>query len=245
MLRLVLFELIIVLVSSYSIPSYVQICSRNDPKIDECMIKTIDNILKHGAGGIPEMNLQSLDPLYVKDVAVDTNGNLIKIHAELKSLVMQNIKSVVISYLKSDPSNGRFTATLYFPSVTAQGNYEIKGQILTFAIESKGTLDFDAKNITTEIEWYGKLYDKNGNTHLLIERIETKTDIKEMKLRFYNLFENNEVLTETVNTIINDNIQELKKDLNNIIENTIGDCALSYFNDVYEVFTFDELFPEK
>ncbi|KAF5308806.1 hypothetical protein FQR65_LT06039 [Abscondita terminalis] len=227
-----------------NIPSYVKFCHRNDPDFRKCIIESSNEVFKHGYEPIPDMDLPIIDPLKIDTVSIDTGGAVVKIHVDLINCTIQNMAKAIVTHLVPNLENARISGQLYFPSVTAASDYKMKGKILTFDIEADGSLTYEAQNITMDVEWYGKYYTKNEMKHMMFDKIETKSDIQEVKIYFYKLFGDNEKLTETVNAIINENAQEIKKDVDVIIGKAIGDNAMIYLNRVFNALPIDELFPE-
>ncbi|KAF5308807.1 hypothetical protein FQR65_LT06040 [Abscondita terminalis] len=245
MLSNVLFlQLPILLVLSKNIPSYVKFCRKNDPDLGKCILNSSNEIVKHGYEAIPDMDLPALDPLHINKVSVDTDGSVVKIHVDLIDCIFKNVANSRTNHFEADLEKARFSGRLYFPNTTATSNYTMTGKIINFDIQAKGSLSFEAINTTSEVEWYGSYYMKNNKKHMIINKIETKTNVQEIKIYFYKLFGDNEELTDSVNKIINENIQELKKDLEGIIEKTIGEVSMTYFNRVLNVLSVDELFPD-
>ncbi|KAF5308808.1 hypothetical protein FQR65_LT06041 [Abscondita terminalis] len=242
LLSLLILQLPVLLVLSVNIPSYVKLCHKNDPDLGNCILKTSNDIIKHGHEPIPEMDLPILDPLQIETISIDTDGSSIKVHLDLIECVFENVVNAVTTHVVPDLENVRFSGQFFFPSLAAKSKYKMEGRILNFDIQAEGSLKFDSKNVTCDLEWYGSYYTKNDKKHIQIDRIETKTDIKEIKLHFYKLFGDNEALTESVNAIINENIQDIKKDLDSLIEKTVAETIITYFNRVYKVFPVDELY---
>ncbi|KAF5277793.1 hypothetical protein FQR65_LT03773 [Abscondita terminalis] len=92
-------------------------------------------------------------------------------------------------------------------------------------------------------KWFSVPYTKNEQQHLNFTENKCKVNINDMRLHAYNLFEGNDVLTETVNQIINDNIQELKNDFDVVVEELIGNLTLEYLFGIYDKFPLNVLFP--
>lgn len=49
-------------------------CHESDPKLEECMIKSIEFLRPYLKTGIPEMNIPSIEPLVLGDLLVSENS---------------------------------------------------------------------------------------------------------------------------------------------------------------------------
>lgn len=49
---------------------YIHVCHKNDVKLSDCMIESIDFLRPHLAKGIPEANIPSIEPLSLGDLLV-------------------------------------------------------------------------------------------------------------------------------------------------------------------------------
>lgn len=59
---------------------------------------------------------------------------------------------------------------------------------------------------------------------------------------FHNLFRNNPEITKTVNKVIEDNQDELFKDIHPLVEKIISEIDLSMFKGVFDTYSLNELF---
>lgn len=65
-----------------------------------------------------------------------------------------------------------------------------------------------------------------------------------MSIYFDDLFHNNKELTETTNAVINENSEEILKELKPLVEETISTITFSIVKEVFDKFSVDELFPK-
>lgn len=61
-------------------------------------------------------------------------------------------------------------------------------------------------------------------------------------MHFDNLFHNNKELTETTNKLINDNYDEIIKEVKPLVEETILAITFTILQQVFHTFSVDELF---
>ncbi|KAF2886123.1 hypothetical protein ILUMI_20050 [Ignelater luminosus] len=237
------------LIHCFLAASYVHLCKRNDPKLGECFTKTVYEIMPNLIKGIPEMDIPPIDPLEFSSIKIDTgNTGSVSLDIELLSGTASGLRNLKIENLKAtfgnDGDNITFTGILEVPQVNIEGTYKLNGKILLFELNGQGHVSFNATDIRTDSVWRASTYLKKNKRHISLDKIDyNDVKIKNIRVKFDNLFgPNNEVLTDTVNNAINDNVDNLRGELEPIIKETLIQVILQSFNRVYRLFTLDELY---
>ncbi|KAF5277751.1 hypothetical protein FQR65_LT03731 [Abscondita terminalis] len=193
--------------------------------------------------GIPEMGLIPIDPFKIRNLTSHVGSSDINLDLQIIDAMIYNLSNFTVSSLDIHFESGELGVNFELDNVDIEGNYILKGKVLTFTIDGKGVFTFNATGVSAVSKWFGVLYTKNGQEHLNFTEMRCKININDMRLHAYDLFEGNDVLTETVNQIINDNIQELKNDFDVVVEELIGNLTLEYFFGIYDKFPIKVLFP--
>lgn len=60
--------------SSSSAADYLHICAKDDPNLDKCMTNSIESLRPKLAEGIPNLNVPSLEPLFLGDLLLGDNS---------------------------------------------------------------------------------------------------------------------------------------------------------------------------
>lgn len=117
------------------IASYIHVCGRRDPKIEQCILNSISNMKSKFCKGIPELDVPSIDPLIIdKLVLFDTN--IIKIYAT--NIQIENICNSNITYLHIDDLN--FDIDLTFDQIRINTTYNMDLRF-TIPMQFKGRLN--------------------------------------------------------------------------------------------------------
>ncbi|KAF2898024.1 hypothetical protein ILUMI_08150 [Ignelater luminosus] len=199
--------------------------------------------------GIPEMDMPPVDPLEFSSIQIDTgNTGSVNLNIELLHGTASGLRNFKIENLKAsfgnDGDNITFTCIVEVPQLNIEGTYKLNGKILLFELNGQGHLSFNTTDIRTDTVWRVSTYLKKNKRHINLDKIELNdVKIKNIRVKFDNLFgPNNELLTDTVNNALNDNIDNLQEELEPIIKETFIQVIRQYFNRVYRLFPLDELY---
>lgn len=83
---------------------------------------------------------------------------------------------------------------------------------------------------------------KNNKSHT--EWYDTKMDmkLKGAQFNFENIFQGNPTLSEVTNRVINENALAAYEDLHYVIEDTLAEIVTNIVNNIYRLYSIDELF---
>ncbi|XP_026748908.1 circadian clock-controlled protein daywake-like [Galleria mellonella] len=191
------------LASSTSVP-FITKCNLNDSK---CIKKSTQAVIPIFANGIPDMGIESLEPMELKKVDASTS-NLKLIVTDLSIAGIKNCIAKKIQFDDSKPTKFLFKIEC---TADLKGNYEMNGQLLILPIQGKGRVTAVIRKIVFTITGeYGKITGKDGETHWDITNWKHTFDIKEKSdLNFENLFNGNEVLGKTAQEVINSSANDI------------------------------------
>lgn len=140
------------------IPSFIKICNQTDPKLGSCIRKSIISLRPHLIQGIPELDVPSLDPLYVPELKIAQNGG-INIAAAFKNITIAGPCKFRLRSVRADTSSDKFRMKVWFPELIMRASYDIRGQLLMMPINGRGSC-------------YGNFSDIDGIVSLKLKRVD-------------------------------------------------------------------------
>ncbi|CAH1399272.1 unnamed protein product [Nezara viridula] len=223
------------------LPSYIKVCKRNDPKIDKCIINSIETIRPQLIKGIPELDVPALEPLVIDKIAVSEGGPFRAIGTDV---TIKGASNFEIKDLKSDVDKLQFQVAIYIPFLTFDATYDVNAKILQLNVKGKGPLRANATDIDGTGILKGKKIVKDGKQYVALD-LDLKLKIKNYHVHLENLFDNDPALNEAINVALNDNKRELMTALRPQAEQIVTKVLLNIANKITQHFTYDELFPLK
>ncbi|KAL7294605.1 hypothetical protein TKK_0011911 [Trichogramma kaykai] len=225
------------------VPSFIHVCKRNDPQIEECIKKSVEEIRPKLVSGVPEFNIPSLEPLLLKElVAAEGAGGL--------KVTCHNIKAYgasdfVIQKLRVDISTLRFAMDILLPHLYIEGTYEVDGRVLLLPIKGNGPLTGNFTDALGSVKVQGDLFKADdGTDHLHLSEFRMRIAIRQGSLKLENLFGGDATLGTVVNNAINNNFDAFIKELNPLIEKALSTAFMEIGNSIVKPYTYSQLFPE-
>ncbi|XP_073993220.1 protein takeout-like [Rhodnius prolixus] len=204
------------------VPPGVVLCSRKHPKINDCVRNAIQETMPKFISGIKSLDIPSLDPFHVDNLIIDSkrdDGSPVSIDLSWHNVNIKGIKSAKITSAKADWDNNMvsFEAALTEP-VDITGNYNIDGIILILPIKGTGTFDLKLEGFRAHIKVHGKEEMRDGDKYMMVDRLAFTFDIDHMEVHYYNLFNGDPVLGESMNSFLNDNWRDIIAEMTPSVE---------------------------
>jgi len=175
--------------------SYIHICGRRNPNLDQCIVDSVRNMKDKLCVGIPELSVPSIDPVIIDKIAILDSPNS-KLH--LSNLIINGLCDYNVSSLHMDLEQNRYDLVISFRHLLINATYEFdirllvpiahKGNVFIttgmwnlaeFAWENQRALEKDFYNSKDLTSYFGIIV----STFLYFpsDNINTKTDM-EMKI---------------------------------------------------------------
>nr|CAD7410706.1 unnamed protein product [Timema cristinae] len=242
--------------------SYIEICSRNDPNIENCIINSIEKVrpklltgimlcpcpagimLCPCPAGIPELDVPPIEPLLLKEVVVSRGANAATFRAVGSNVKVYGPAQFQITGLKVDLKNMVFYINLKLPELYFDGDYDVNARILILPLRGKGPIKANATDCSADVVLRGQVYKKKGEDYLRFQSIEIDLKIGKFHVHLDNLFGGDKVLGEATNAALNENRSEFIETLRPIAERTVGEVILEIANKITNNFSLKELFRD-
>ncbi|KOB71715.1 Takeout-like protein 4, partial [Operophtera brumata] len=143
-------------------------CSRNDPNLNDCALKSAIESLHQFSLGDRQRGLDPLDPILITEITVfvpNENG--------LKLVFKKNNKLISVDALVN---------------LDVKNIYELSGKILMLPIKSNGDASIKLKNTTLHVKfWYDHVEGNDGKIHWKIRKRDIKYEVGRAYFRLENL----------------------------------------------------------
>nr|CAD7432248.1 unnamed protein product [Timema monikensis] len=188
-------------IDALKLPTYLRPCSRNDPNLNECILK----VAREGAPSIikgdRKYNIPVLNPLYIKELRVEDTSSTqtATLNIVLQDLYLHGLTEANIVAIKLDLKAKNLEIDLSLPTFFINFKYEINGKILVLPINGKGdgTLNLTNTNIQMHLDYD---FVKKGDKTVYASVTGNKLDFSIGNLVVYldNLFNGDKALGESL-----------------------------------------------
>uniref|UniRef100_A0A336MQ15 CSON002427 protein n=1 Tax=Culicoides sonorensis TaxID=179676 RepID=A0A336MQ15_CULSO len=247
--KTVLFISVIVLlfnivIAQYNLPSYIQVCRKDDPKLGQCMKKSVEGLRPYLRSGIKELDIPPIEPILIGDLIVSESvpGQGVSITArDVKAYGPSNFilkKLDVVEYAK------KYNFKVELPQLYAEGTYDIDGRILLIPVKGNGRFHGNFSRALADVRVRNEIVTKpDGQTYSVVKKIDIKIQVKDGKIRLDNLFGGDRVLGDVINETINRNFDILSKEIIPLIERALSKYFKKVGNKILGTYPESVLFP--
>ncbi|CAH1399270.1 unnamed protein product [Nezara viridula] len=235
-------KLRIIQVVGYLEASFIHVCSRNHPRIDQCIIESIEDLKPRLAKGIPELNVPSLEPLHLPEIAISKGVNF---RASGTDLIVKGASKFKITKFKADIENINYHIGLHIPQLKYVANYDVNMKLLSLILKGRGPMQANTTDVEAVALLKGHKEQRHGKTYVKFDSLDLKLKWKRYHVKLENLFNGDKTLGEAVNHALNENQSEIFDTIRPLAEEVVSGVLLEIANKITKKFTFEELFPLK
>jgi len=229
---------------SKKIPEFITLCKRNDPKLNECFLKSYNEVIIKAANGIPEMGIRPIDPLDIDKLSLKFgNSTSVSFDASLNGVKLYGLSKMKLMKCNIDLPNRVLELSNHVDETYMSGQYNSTGKVLLINFNGGGQFRVNITNINTDDSYVANVQIKNNKKVLKWDNKHINISMGGFNSYFDNLFPNNKEITENTNKIINENAESLYNELKPLFEEVITSVFKDILNKVSSIFTIDELFP--
>lgn len=192
--------------------------------------------------GIPELNVPSLDPLFVPEIKITQSGG-IQIAAAFRNISITGATKFRLRSVRADVESDKFRMKIWFPALVMKASYELRGQLLMMPINGNGLCSGNFSDIDGVLSMKMKRVEKSGEKHYKVEFMQIEFNIGAAKVQLDNLFENgDEELSNSMNQFINENWRMVTAELRPTLERTISGIFLEVADKFFDAYPINKLF---
>ncbi|XP_034186420.1 putative beta-carotene-binding protein [Osmia lignaria lignaria] len=235
-----LFLMTVIGMAVAEVPSYIHVCGRKDPKLDECVINSVKSLRDKLRDGIPELDIPPVEPLKMSKVElIDTPS----FKATATDIILRGLLTYHVNFLHVDLKKQQIDIDVYFEENKLDAHFNITAQILV-PIVGKGPISLVAKNVAAKANLNFKLVDHAGKKYVFFPSMTTNLDVKNYDLKFEaENFDNS--LHDAISQALGNSRQEILDAVKPNLEKVISETVLSMANKIGKHFTYDELLPDR
>ncbi|XP_011171045.1 uncharacterized protein LOC105203829 [Solenopsis invicta] len=235
------FVLIAANYAAAEIPSYIHVCGRRNPNLDQCILENIDNIKYKICDGIPELDVPPSNPFVLDTLAIIETHNS-KIY--MKNTQMTGLCNFDVQHLHLEFDKLHFDVDLKFRRLQLNSTYDFDIRLLV-PIVYKGPVYITTDNVEAKVNMDMKVVTKGGKRYVYLSKMKINLDIKGYTAEYGLGNMESSRLNEIISNFIGNNQEEVISAFRPAIEEAVVKRILSLSNNIVKHFTFEELFPDR
>ncbi|XP_053667171.1 uncharacterized protein LOC128716272 [Anopheles marshallii] len=215
-------------------------CKQED---GNCLLEAITATFRNFHKGVPEIGLVPLDPLRIDKMDIVQGDGPINIVLNFKKVDLTGFQHAQIKKASGFTSNPtKMDLNLIVPVASLVGGYRINGKVLILPIQGEGSSNMTMVNCDISLKWTGKLVDRNGKQFYQVEKFKVHFDTSRFYMDFSNLFNGDRALGDNMNVFLNDNWQDILKELKPAISAAFTKIFDAVVSNVFNKVPYNELY---
>ncbi|XP_011498701.1 PREDICTED: uncharacterized protein LOC105362873 [Ceratosolen solmsi marchali] len=224
------------------VPSFIRVCGRQNPQLDKCIQESIMRLMPKLKEGIPNLDVPSLEPLFVDSIAI---ANINDFQALATNVKLGGLSSFHIKHMHVDLKDQRIDVEIIFPKISMDSDYNVKAKIIV-PINEKGPIKCTTNDVNAKVSIKFQITERRGQRLIYFPSMTTKLMITD----YIADFESNDggktnPVTEAINSILVSSKEEIITSMTPNLEKAISEKVLNVANRICKHFTYDELFPDR
>ncbi|TGZ50584.1 hypothetical protein DBV15_08100 [Temnothorax longispinosus] len=209
------------------IASYIHVCGRRDPNLDQCIFNNVENLKDKICEGMPDLNIPSNNPLILDELVIfDSPDNKLYI----KDTKMTGLCDFVVNYLHLDIDKLHFDVDLLFKQIQINGTYNLNVRLLV-PITNTAQVYITTDNVGAKVSADMKMVTKGNQRYMFFSKMTINLDIKGYNIDFSHERELGQ-LREIIRNFVGDNQQEIIRVIKPALEESITKRILLVANNI-------------
>ncbi|XP_014245486.1 protein takeout-like [Cimex lectularius] len=226
------------------IPSYIKICSRSDPYLNECVKSSVEAIKPYLGEGIPELMIPKCNPLKLEDdinVELFTEPNFIRVtYSDVQIMGATDFK---LTSVDLDLMTNVFKVGIDLPKLETIGNLDIKGKVSSLPIAGQGPSHGNYTDVHADAILVCENIIQNNEIYLNVKDISVKISMGYVHLNLQKVFAGE--FGKFMDEFLGKNSETIAEEIIPLLEKSIGAMFQKLSNRIFNKFPLDELLPPK
>ncbi|XP_047098153.1 protein takeout-like [Schistocerca piceifrons] len=233
------------LATAAKLPASFKRCKAGDPQLGGCMKEAIKVAVGELAKGAPSLGVLPIDPLAISALSIGRGSGPVDVSLDFKDLTIHGLSSAVIETASFDTKTLSLDMQTRFPGpVSLLGQYRIDGKVLVLPITGEGRCNLTFADLTTTAKIRAEKVVKDGQTYGRVLSFGFSLQPQRLHMDFENLFNGDKALGDNMNKFLNENWQEILKELQPAVEEAFGATFKEIVNRIYQRVPYKDLLLE-
>uniref|UniRef100_A0A182QFP2 Haemolymph juvenile hormone binding protein n=1 Tax=Anopheles farauti TaxID=69004 RepID=A0A182QFP2_9DIPT len=221
-------------------PSAFSQCKQEDAT---CLLQAVTATFRNFHKGVPEIGLVPLDPLRIDKMDIIQGDGPINIVLNFRKVDLLGFSEAQIKKASGFTANPtKMDMSLLVPVASLVGGYKINGKVLILPIQGEGASNMTMVNCDISLKWTGNLVERNGKQFYQVDKFKVHFDTTRFYMNFTNLFNGDKALGDNMNVFLNDNWQDILKELKPAISAAFTKIFEAVVSNVFNKVPYSELY---
>nr|CAD7594824.1 unnamed protein product [Timema genevievae] len=185
------------------------------------------------SAGIPEIDVPPIEPMNIPRMAMENGNGAVRIRAVFSNMTAHGASNYTVLSLKTDLDDYRIDMGLEIPRIEALGKYDVSGNILLFPVRSRGEFTAIFQDVTAVAKLHGKEVTMDDKKYMKVEKLLVDFTLGKSHFRIRDFLNGGNVLGEAMNQFLNQNANEIIKEMKPAAAHSIGRHFKEFLNTAF------------
>ncbi|XP_049839819.1 protein takeout-like [Schistocerca gregaria] len=242
---LALVLLLVAFAGAAQLPSSLKTCKQTDPDFNGCLKKAIMDAVPILKKGIPSLGLPPLDPLHFTQIKInDSPDRPVSLSLEFNEVDITGIGNGIVDSIEMKPGSYNLKAKLHADSpFSLIGQYKADGKVLVLPVKGEGNSNITAPRLETDVELSGQPTERDGQVFWDVTDFKVDLKLNKLSIDLTGLFNNDKALADNTLKFLNENSEEITKELKPAIDEALGVSFKEMARKVFGSVPYNSIFP--
>ncbi|GLV34321.1 uncharacterized protein CBL_00249 [Carabus blaptoides fortunei] len=236
------FFVILTLSSGAKLPDYLTKCSKSDPKLSECILRSVKQAWPTIIKGDNSYHIAPLNPLKVTSLRLVLGDN--RLVGTFYNGLFHGLENAKFKEIKWDLAKKRIDMKFLLPTLTMAGDYTVTGRIIGLPLEGNGTEKVTFENMDNTHRMEYETVKKDGKEYIEIKKTQMSYTTTRLWIDLRNLFNGNLILGKAMNEVLNENWSAVNKDINPYFGNAVGEVYSQVIQEFFNKVPINDMFSD-
>ncbi|XP_055905480.1 circadian clock-controlled protein daywake-like [Eupeodes corollae] len=228
---------------SFEFPSNFELCHRSD---NECIVKNANKIIHEYPHGYPEIFLPDFEPMRLEKLEIKGNPdspinfNLLMTDIEMHGY--SNGTFTKFTGFDKDPHKVKIETESTNPRLIIRSKYKVSGKLLVVPITGEGDSTMTITGLKIKTRSKPTFEMRDGKTYLKFSAYKLQVEPEKIHIDMTNLFNGDNVLSENMLNIMNENWKLLWDEMSPKFNEAIIAANLKVLNTMHAKIPYEDMF---
>ncbi|KAK9888502.1 hypothetical protein WA026_000752 [Henosepilachna vigintioctopunctata] len=214
-------------------PEFILPCNKSNPDINNCVIRSLNHLRPYLIQGMNNMHLPSIEPFKIDRMVIENGRGSFRIRAAFFNVTAYGASNYTIKSVKTDVNRYTLELAIGLPKIDIKGKYDVNGNVLLFPVRSKGEFWAIFLDVEAVAKLYGKeVTNKEGVRFMKIDKLAVDFRFKKSRFKIKDVINHGNIIGEAINQFINNNSEEIIKEMKPAAVIAISNHFKSFLNAV-------------
>ncbi|XP_077289069.1 juvenile hormone binding protein 2 [Arctopsyche grandis] len=220
-------------------PYYIDKCYKDDPQVNDCLLRSMNKLAEHFKRGIPELGMTEVEPIVIDEIGIAIGSGPDGYRASFTDINAYGVSNLTVTNVRSDLDTYQFQVTMVVPKIKVAARYRSSGVLILVKASGGGDYWGEYSGVKAKTYFRARPRRVNGVTYLTLEQLKMDFSVKDIKMGVENVHNGNTILHAALNLFINTNAQDLLKEMKPDLKRKLVQIMSNFMSRLMEKIPYD------